>query len=309
MSALIEVILPVFLVIGFGYGANKLLKVDSALFEYLMKYAQAFAFPVLLFRGISRLHLGETFDPMMLTAFYTGVTLSFVAGLLGAHYLFRRPWPDSVAVAFATAFSNGGLLGLPITERAYGADALGYNFAIIAFHAPFVYMLSVTAMEIVRAGGRSAGATMLSVARSMIRNPFIIGIGSGALFNASGLPMPAPVASTIDMVAASAIPAALFALGGILAAYRPEGDLKLVIWISAISLLFHPAVVWLLSHGFALGTGPTRSAVLMASMAPGVNAYVFANMYGTAKRTAATAVLVGTAASIVTVWGWLWVLG
>jgi hypothetical protein len=47
----------------------------------------------------------------------------------------------------------------------------------------------------------------------------------------------------------------------------------------------------------------------MASMAPGVNAYVFANMYGTAKRTAATAVLVGTAASILSVWGWLWVLG
>jgi malonate transporter and related proteins len=309
MSALIEVILPVFLVIGFGYGARWVLRVPSELFEQLMKFAQGFAFPVLLFRGISRLHLGDTFDPMMLGAFYSGVTLAFAAGLLGAHYLFRRPWPDSVAVAFAAAFSNGGLLGLPITERAYGADALGYNFAIIAFHAPFVYMISVTAMEIVRAGGRGVGETMLSVARSMVKNPFVIGIGSGAFVNVTGLPVPGVVAAAVDMVANAAIPAALFALGGVLAAYRPEGDLKLVIWIAAVSLILHPAVVWLLSQGFALGDGPTRSAVLMASMAPGVNAYVFANMYGTAKRTAATAVLVGTAASIVTVWGWLWVLG
>jgi hypothetical protein len=309
MSALIEVILPVFLVIGFGYGARRFLKTPSELFEQLMKYSQGFAFPVLLFRGISRLHLAETFDPLMLTAFYSGVTLSFAAGLLGARFMFRRPWPDSVAVAFAAAFSNGGLLGLPITERAYGTEALGYNFAIIAFHAPFVYMLSVTAMEIVRAEGRSVAATMLSVARSMARNPFVIGIGLGALFNISGLPMPGTLGAAVDMVAATAIPAALFALGGILAAYKPEGDLKLVVWIAAVSLLLHPGIVWVLSQGFGLGTGPTRSAVLMASMAPGVNAYVFANMYGTAKRTAATAVLVGTAASILSVWGWLWVLG
>lgn len=309
MSALIEVILPVFLVIGFGYAAHWLLRAPSDLFEYLMKFAQGFAFPVLLFRGISRLHLGDTFDPMMLGAFYTGVTLAFFAGLLGARFLFHRPWPDSVAVAFAAAFSNGGLLGLPITERAYGTDALAYNFAIIAFHAPFVYMLSVTAMEIVRAGGRGVGATMWSVARSMAKNPFVIGIGLGAIVNLSGLPVPAAVAGAIDLIANAAIPSALFALGGILAAYRPEGDLKLVTWIAGVSLVVHPAVVWLISQGLALDTGPTRSAVLMAAMAPGVNAYVFANMYNTAKRTAATAVLVGTAASIFTAWGWLWVLG
>ncbi|HHC29443.1 MAG TPA: AEC family transporter [Rhodobacterales bacterium] len=309
MSALIDVILPVFFVIGFGYGAHWLLKTPSELFEQLMKFAQGFAFPVLLFRGISHLHLGDTFDPMMLGAFYTGVTLSFIAGLLGARFLFHRPWPDSVAVAFATSFSNGGLLGLPISERAYGTDALGYNFAIIAFHAPFVYMLSVTAMEILRAGGRSVGVTMLSVARTVATNPFVIGISLGAAANLSGLPIPAAVAAAVDLVANAAIPAALFALGGVLAAYRPEGDLKLVGWIVAVSLLMHPAIVWLLAQGSGLGLAPMRAAVLTAAMAPGINAYVFASMYDTAKRTAATGVLAGTAVSIVTVWGWLWVLG
>jgi hypothetical protein len=43
-------------------------------------------------------------------------------------------------------------------------------------------------------------------------------------------------------------------------------------------------------------------------MAPGVNAYVFANMYGTAKRVAATSVLVATALSVATVWLWLTLL-
>ena len=308
MQTLIVVILPVFLVIGFGYGARRGLGARESLFEGLMAYAQGFAFPVLLFRGVSQLHLGETFDPPMLAAFYIGVSAGFLAGLLGARFLFHRPWPDSIAIAFATAFSNGGILGLPITERAYGTEALVYNYAIIAFHAPFVYMLGVTAMEIARAEGRSAGATMLSVLRSMSRNPMVIGIGLGAAVNLTGLPLPGAVVSAVDMVTASAIPTALFALGGVLAAYRPEGDLRLVAYIVAVSLVLHPAIVFGLAQLFDIGIGQTRSAVLMAAMAPGVNAYVFANMYGVAKRVNATAVLAATVVSILTIWLWLSVL-
>jgi hypothetical protein len=40
-------------------------------------------------------------------------------------------------------------------------------------------------------------------------------------------------------------------------------------------------------------------------MAPGINAYVFANMYGAARRVAASAVLIATATSILSVWVWL----
>jgi predicted permease len=43
-------------------------------------------------------------------------------------------------------------------------------------------------------------------------------------------------------------------------------------------------------------------------MAPGVNAYLFANMYGSARRVAASAVLIATALSILTIWAWLLIL-
>jgi len=38
-------------------------------------------------------------------------------------------------------------------------------------------------------------------------------------------------------------------------------------------------------------------------MAPGLNAYIFANMYGRAKRVAASTVLIVTAGSVFTIWG------
>jgi malonate transporter and related proteins len=59
----------------------------------------------------------------------------------------------------------------------------------------------------------------------------------------------------------------------------------------------------------SLDLGLTRAAVVTAAMAPGVNAYVFANMYNRATDVAASSILLATAASVVTAAGWLWVLG
>ena len=65
----------------------------------------------------------------------------------------------SAQARFCCLFSNSVLLGLPITERAYGVDALTGNFAIVAMHAPFCYGLGITAMEIVsNRGGRTIEA-------------------------------------------------------------------------------------------------------------------------------------------------------
>jgi malonate transporter and related proteins len=111
------------------------------------------------------------------------------------------------------------------------------------------------------------------------------------------------------MIARAAIPVALFGLGGVLVRYRIEGDIGPVLLVTFGSLILHPVVTWALAtQVFDLGADALRSAVVTAAMAPGVNAYMFANMYGVGKRVNASAVLVATALSIVTVWGWLHIL-
>lgn len=308
MQALIEVILPVFLVIGFGYLSRWKLGLGDNAIEGLMQFAQNFAIPVLLFRAMSTLELGENFDPRLLASFYTGAFSGFAAGLLGARFLFGRPWPDSVAIGFATLFSNAVLLGFPITERAYGADALGPNVAIISIHAPIAYFIGVTAMEIARSDEAKIGKTMASVARSMSKNALVIGLALGFLVNISGVAMPLPLQDAVDLVSRASLPAALFGLGGVLCSYKPEGDLRIVGWVMLISLVMHPGITWGLGHVLGLSTGQLRSAVLTASMAPGVNAFLFANMFGVGKRVAATAVLAATTGSIFTIWVWLHIL-
>jgi predicted permease len=309
MQILIDVILPVFLVIGAGYAATRAGYFTPEHIDGLMRFTQGFAIPCLLFRAIATIDLGSSFDPRLLASFYAGALICFCVGLLGARKLFGRDWEDCVAIGFCCLFSNSVLLGLPITERAYGADALTGNFAIVALHAPFCYGLGVTVMEFVRNRGKTGADFAGAVFRSMFKNVLILGIMLGFAVNLSGLTIPVTIDDALQLIIRAALPAALFALGGVLVQYRPEGDLRAILFVCGVALMLHPALVWLFGRTLALPQDLYRSAVLTAAMAPGFNAYIFANIYGRARRIAASSVLIATGASILTVWFWLSVLG
>lgn len=313
MSALFTIILPVFLVVGFGYLAAWRGWFGASTVDGVMAFAQNFAVPALLFASIARLDLGTEFRPALLIPFYLGAFASFAAGWAGARYLFSRPPMDCVAIGFVCLFSNTLLLGVPITERAYGPEALAGNWAIIALHSPLLYTFGITVMEFTRArgSGLSVGRVALKALAGVLRTSLVIGILAGFSMNLlmqAGLVMPQGFWDAVDMLARAALPAALFGLGGILYRYRPEGDMATIAMCCAIALVLHPAITYGAARLAGLDMAGLRSAVLTAAMAPGVNAYLFANIYGSARRVAASSVLMATALSILTVWVWLMIL-
>lgn len=309
MQLLLDVILPVFLVIGFGYVAVWRGLFPVAGVDGVLRFAQSFAVPCLLFQAIANLDLSATFDARLLFSFYTGAAICFALGMIGARVFFKRDWEDCVAIGFCCLFSNSVLLGLPISERAYGADQLTGNYIIIAVHSPFCYGLGITVMEFVRNRGQGGVTLVRSVSRAMFHNPLVIGIIGGFVVNFTGFIIPAVVDDALSLIVRAALPAALFALGGVLIQYKPEGDMKTIAMVCCIGLVLHPAIAWAMGSALSVPQDLFRSGVLTAAMAPGFNAYIFANMYGRGRRVAASSVLIATASSIFTVWVWLGLLG
>ncbi len=305
MSALLDVIIPVFLIIGCGYCTvwTKLFSLDTI--DGLMRFTQNFAIPVLLFDAIAKVDLVTVFDLDLFFSFYLGATIGFLLGFFGSYYLFSRPLEDSVVIGFCCLFSNTVMLGLPITERAYGEDALRHNFAIVSIHAPFCYFLGITVMELVRSSEKNLKRNSIVILKAMFSNALVVGITLGFLVNISEIQLANSIQSSIDMITAVALPAALFGMGGVIYQYRPQGDIGPIIMVCAVSLIIHPTVVWFSGLNFDLSKTQLRSAVITAAMAPGINTYVFASMYGRAKRVASTGVLVSTALSIGSIWVWL----
>ena len=308
MQALLDVILPVFLVVGFGYVVVWRKVFSTAAVDGLMCYTQNFAIPCLLFMALIKIDLGQAYSFRLMGSYYIGAASGFALGFLGARYIFKRSAEDSVAIGFVSLFSNSVMMGLAITERAYGVDALVANFAIVSLHAPFCYFVGITAMEIAKSDGDSIAQVALNVGKSMMKNALFIAILLGLLVNIADVALPKAFLDGTNMVATTALPAALFGMGGVLYQYRPEGDFGAIAWVVGISLLVHPAIVWSLGQLWDLSVSELRSAVLTSAMAPGINCYIFASMYNRAKRVAASGVLIATALSVLTIWCWLQVL-
>jgi len=112
------------------------------------------------------------------------------------------------------------------------------------------------------------------------------------------------------MMAAAVTPAALFGLGGALNDYRLSENWAQSLSMSILKLLVQPLIAYVLmvyilhvDHEFA------RYGVLLAAMPTGINAYVFATYYNRGVNVATNTVLISTVLSVLTVSGWLYLLG
>jgi malonate transporter len=133
----------------------------------------------------------------------------------------------------------------------------------------------------------------------MARNPIVVGLTGGLVFNLLSLGMPDPVDSVLAALGSAAIPTATFALGATLARYRITGAIGEASLLIGAKLLVQPLLVWLLATlVFELTPLWTSVAVLMAGLPTGINAYLFAERYDHGVATAATAVVVSTGLSV-----------
>jgi predicted permease len=310
MLEILQIVLPVFIVIGAGYLAVKVKFFTNKDVDSLMRFVQLFAIPCLLFIATAKLDLAAVFRPQLLISYYLGSIACFVLGIMGARIFFKRRPGESVVIGFGAMFSNTVLLGLPIMERAYGAGSTEPNLAIIAVHVPFGYLLGITTMELLRADGRALHQTAVIVVKSIFSNAMVIGLILGMAFNLLAIPLPGAADVALSMFSRAALPAALFGLGGILVRYSLTERLGEIVMVCVIRLFVHPGIAYVMSHMvFGLSIEFVRGAVIASAMAPGVNAFIFASLYDRAKGTAASVVLIGTIASIFSVSMWLLILG
>ena len=305
LGEIFDIVAPVFIVVAAGFAAVRAGIFGDGPVDQLMAFAIRFAIPCLLFRATSTIDLEVAFNWRLLLSYYASAIACFGIAYLIARKAFKRRPGESVGIAFGALFSNLVLIGLPISERAWGVDGMAPSFALVSLNAPVCYLVGITAMELLRADGRSAVDTSRIVVAAIFRNSLMIGILLGFFVNFTGLPLPAPLLGAIDLLARASLPVALFALGGLLTRYQLSKSLGEAGMISVISLLLQPALTWLIAWQLQLPDAATRAIVLMAAAAPGLNAYLFAAMYNRGQDSAASSVLLSTVLSVFTISAWL----
>ena len=120
--------------------------------------------------------------------------------------------------------------------------------------------------------------------------------------------MPYFLIDALNHLSTAGIPIALFALGGVLTQYKEKviNSLPHSIMIAFISLFIQPLLtVYFGRNIFIITEEELRSAIITAAMAPGVNAFIFSNMYKKSIEIAASSVILCTAISIFSTAMWI----
>lgn len=300
MDQVLAVTIPIFLVIGVGYFAIRAQLVEATGVRALAGFVLNFALPALIVRALAGRRLAELADMRYLLA-YGGASLAVFVAIFGAARLALRRGRAAAAVqALGAAVSNSGFIGYPVAALALGAPAaiaLSLNMAV-----ENVIVIPL-ALALAESGGGGGGAreTLLRAAGRLARNPLIIAIALGTLIAILGLPLPAPLARAVDLLANAAGAAALFAIGGSLPGLQPRGVLADAALVVFGKLLLHPLAVFAALR-FVPGLDPAlaKAALIFASV-PMITIYpLLGQAYGQG-RLCAAALLGATALSFFTI--------
>jgi malonate transporter and related proteins len=293
-------VLPVFLMIFIGWliVATKYLKPDAgvALSEFVFKLAV----PVLIFRTLAQADFQGAFPVRLWIAYFSGVAVTWTVGHLVASKLFRTDQRTATVTGVSSAFANTVFVGLPLVERTVGDE----------------WLVAISILLIERAERRDIGKAPVSwfellryLGLNLSRNPLVFGVLGGIALNLSGIPLTGVPKLVADQLSAIAGPAALVSLGMAMRRYGTGGNIRMASAATVLKLLLLPLCVMIFSRLLGLSPDWQAALVLTASVPTGVNAWLIAAQFRTAESLAATTITMTTAAGVVSVMFWAWMMG
>ena len=298
--AIIEVIFPVFAVALIGYTVTFLGLFNARDISAISRFVFVIAIPVMLFNALANIDLPEKVNWAFLLSYYLVAVLIFILGMWvsGRGFAFS-PLEQSV-FGLGSSYSNTVLVGLPIVISGLGEEALLPMIMLISVNSAILFFLVTLMAERNGGNGRSPLTIAGQTVKSLARNPIIIGIVLGLLFNLLAVPIPGPLATTIDLISKAALPSALFVLGASLSAYKIAGHLGEAWMMVGLKLLLMPMLVAIMVFiVFQLDPLWSAAAVMTAGMPVGINAYMFSQKYQASIATVSTAILLSTILAII----------
>ncbi|ODT83138.1 MAG: hypothetical protein ABS76_04225 [Pelagibacterium sp. SCN 64-44] len=309
MLAILTVIAPIFALMAFGFLAVRFRLFPAEGIRGLIAFVNNFATPCLLFHSLLSSDFSSAFNIAIIGPFYFGALTCFVVGIGIAMRGFGNTPGVAVSVGFSGMFTNTVLVGLPITQRAYGPEALPVVLSIIGLHGAILLTIGMVTIEVMRRDGRSLAATLVVAARRVASNPLIWGIAAGLIGYFSGLTLIEPADAFFSLMSQAVVPVALFGIGGALNEFKLSESWHQALVASLIKLILHPAIAYVLMVlVLRVPLETARYGILLAAMPAGINVYVFATYYNRAVNVAANTILIATIASAVTISFWLYVL-
>jgi hypothetical protein len=315
MAVIFNIVLPVFGLMGIGYAVAWLRVLPEQTDTILGDIVFTVGIPLLLFRAVIAADLSHGSPWLLWAAYFPALAVIWALGTITTRRLFGRDARAGVVGGVAASYGNTLLIGLPLVVIAYGAEGGAAMALLLAVH--LIVMMAASTVLIERAlaadkaadGSSGSGGMLRNLVRNVLLGPVFIGIVAGIAWNLSGLTMPGPIGTGIDVMANAAAILALLAMGMSLRRFGVRGNVLPALAIGALKLVVMPLLVFAMTRWvFPLPPAWAKAMVLAAACPTGVNTYLIATRFRTGEALSSNAITLTTALAVGTVTVWLHIL-
>lgn len=290
LRVLIDVLVPVYAIVGLGFLSARTVGVDSKALATLSYWVlgPAFIFDILSEAELAPQVVLKVVVASVATMFVIGGIAAVAMRALGASF-------STLAASVLTAIhGNVGNFGLAICAFAFGADVLPIA-GIVMVTVNTVGILVGVGMATIRHGSLARAAV------TAVISPLALAVVPALLVNVSNAELPVWLDRPISLLAGALIPVMLLTLGVQLAGMsRTTLPSRLVAIPVVLKLLLAPLVAWLTVILLRL-TGDAGSVVILqAAMPAAVFTSLIALEHDLEADFVTSAVLVGTLLSALT---------
>ena len=291
--------LPFFGLIGLGYWAGRTGFFSAEATAYLTKFVFYFALSAMLFRFSANLSLAEIFDLRFVAAYLWGCGVVYALALAVA-FLRNRPVTEAAMEGQCAVIGNTGFLGVPMLVVLLGPQAAGPVILVLAVDL-VIFSSLITLVITAAREGRFSPEIFGTLVKGLLKNPMIVSMSLGFAWSSTGWAVPGPANDFLSILGAAATPGALFAIGASLAGKTAE-RIEVAAWLAFAKLVLHPlAVAFAALVLFDVNREAAVVMIAAAALPVAGNVYILAQHYGVAPQRVSTAILVSTAASILTI--------
>lgn len=299
----LNVVLPLFINISLGYFLFRIKLFDDHSLKVLNNVVFRVFLPTLLFMNIYNTDIGGVFNGKLLIFGVITVLVIFTAGLIIIPIIEKDSKRRGVLMQ-AMFRSNFVFFGIPITTSLAGEGGIGSIAVLVAVIVPLFNILAVISLQMYVSGKINIKQALIGVCK----NPLIIGSVLGILTLLLNIKFPDILVSSANDLAKIATPIALILLGGTLRFNTVRQGLRSLITGISLKLIIIPIIFIPISIAFGFrGTELVGLMVLFAAPLA-VSTFTMSSQMGSDSDLASQMVVFTSAASIITVFLWIFAL-
>ncbi|MDP3659096.1 AEC family transporter [Phenylobacterium sp.] len=263
----------------------------------LVAFTYWIGFPLMLLHG-----LGHSAPPDPSLGMALGAYAVCMCSILGVAILIARAMGFDAQVRagmpMAASMGNTGFFGVPLAVSLFGEAQRGPATALLTADFVILLTLAVATLQSARPGG--------SIPRLIARvlfNPTVAGGVVGLWLSLGHIELPRAIDLPLSWIAVGASPVALLALGGLMGrepVIPRSGEFAPLALTLALKLVAAPLLTWTLLGLLGLRPDLRATATLLAACPTAVNVFIQTRSLDVFARGASQAVILGTAASALT---------